>query len=104
MQLLSMYDKAPTTLVRSNSVKRPRRSPPHVVVRSIAFTPNALDELETLAAGIAARTGRKASVSAVVRALLRNAQEVPNILERLGTLVEHERAREVVWGKPPRDR
>jgi len=84
-------------------VKRtPDRSPPHVVVRSIAFTPAALEALEDLAAKIAQRTGRKASVSAVVRALLRNAQEIPDVLQQLATLVEHEQINEVVWGKPPR--
>jgi hypothetical protein len=84
-------------------VKRtPDRSPPHVVVRSIAFTPAALEALEDFASKIATRTGRKASVSAVVRALLRNAQEIPDVLEKLGSLVEHEQINEVVWGKPPR--
>ncbi|HXU74133.1 MAG TPA: hypothetical protein VN947_32785 [Polyangia bacterium] len=82
--------------------RTPDRPPPHVVVRSIAFTPAALEALEDLASKIAGRTGRKASVSAVVRALLRQAQEIPDVFERLATLVEHEQMNEVVWGKPPR--
>jgi hypothetical protein len=77
---------------------------PTVVVRSIAFTPSALDALESLAAMIAARTGRKSSASAVVRALVRQAQEDPAMAERVAAMVEHEQATEVVWGKPPRPR
>ena len=81
-------------------VKRtPDRSPPHVVVRSIAFTPSALEALEDFAATIARRTGRKASVSAVARALLRNAQEIPDVLDKLVSLVEHEQANDLTWGK-----
>jgi hypothetical protein len=77
---------------------------PTVVVRSIAFTPSALDALESLAALVASRTGRKSSASAVVRALVRQAQDDPGMAERLAALVEHEQATEVVWGKPPRPR
>lgn len=77
-------------------------SPPHVVVRSIAFTPNALATLEVLAAEVTQRTGRKASVSAVVRALLRHTKDVPDVTSKLAALIEHEQANELVWGKPPR--
>jgi hypothetical protein len=77
---------------------------PTVVVRSIAFTPTALDALEALAATVAARTGRKSSASAVVRALLRHAQDDPVIADRLTALVEHEQTNEVFWGKPARPR
>lgn len=81
-------------------VKRtPDRSPPHVVVRSIAFTPAALETLEDFAATIARRTGRKASVSAVVRALLRSAQEIPDVVDKLVSFVEHEQANDLTWGK-----
>lgn len=84
-------------------VKRtPDRPPTNVVVRSIALTAATLEALEGYASQIAARTGRKASVSAVVRALLRNAQEIPDVLEKLTSLVEHEQVNEVTWGKPPR--
>lgn len=82
-------------------MKQPsERSSANVIVRSIAFTAAALDALEELASAIAARSGRKASVSAVVRALLRHAQETPNVMEKLAGLVEQEQARDVVWGKP----
>jgi uncharacterized protein YigA (DUF484 family) len=86
-------------------MKRTGGSSPSVVVRSIAFTPAALDALEQLAASIAARTGRKSSASAVVRALLRHAQEIPEITAKLSALVEHEATNESLsWGKPPRSR
>ncbi|MDB4971143.1 MAG: hypothetical protein JWN44_6832 [Myxococcales bacterium] len=86
-------------------VKRSAGSSPNVVVRSIAFTPAALEALEQLAAAIATRTGRKSSASAVVRALLRQAQEIPGVTDKLATLVEHELTNESLsWGKPPRGR
>jgi hypothetical protein len=86
-------------------VKRPAGSSPSVVVRSIAFTPAALDALEQLAASIAARTGRKSSASAVVRALLRHVHEIPDVVPKLAALVEHEMTNESLsWGKPPRSR
>jgi hypothetical protein len=80
------------------------RSPANVVVRSIAFTPTALEVLESFAGNIATRIGRKASVSAVVRALLRHAEDTPDLIDRLAALVEHEQSTEVIWGKPPRAR
>ena len=83
-------------------VKRtPGGSNPHVVVRSIAFTPATLESLEELASSIATRTGRKASVSAVVRALLRHVKDGPDLISKLASLVEHEQTNEIVWGKPP---
>src|SRR6185312_3883479 len=98
MQMRTRADTA-SEARRRMAERTPDRPPPHVVVRSIAFTPAALEDL---ASKIAGRTGRKASVSAVVRALLRQAQEIPDVFERLATLVEHEQMNEVVWGKPPR--
>lgn len=84
-------------------VKRtPQGTPPNVVVRSIAFTPSTLASLEALAAEISPRTERKTSVSAVVRALLRYSQEIPNIGVKLGDLIEQEQTSEVIWGKPSR--
>lgn len=84
--------------------RTPNGAPPHVVVRSIAFSPSTLDALEAMAKGVASRTGRKASVSAVVRALLRHVQKGPDLSGTLATLVEHEQSTEIVWGKPPRSR
>ena len=76
-------------------------SPSHVVVRSIAFTPATLSSLEALAAQIVTRTGRKASVSAVLRALVRHVSEIDEIAPKLAALVEREESNEIVWGKPP---
>jgi hypothetical protein len=62
----------------------------------------ALEGLEELATAIAGRIKRKASVSAVVRALIRRAQQTPDP-DLVGTLVKHieeEHANELVWGKP----
>jgi hypothetical protein len=86
-------------------VKRPAGPGPHVVVRSIAFTASALEALEELASGIALSTGKKSSASAVVRALVRLASDVPDVQERLAALIEHEQINESVsWGKPPKAR
>lgn len=86
-------------------VKRtPGEVPAHLIVRSIAFTPAALQALEALASRIATMTGRKTSVSAVVRSVLRYVDEQPDAATILASLVEHEQANEVVWGKPPRPR
>jgi hypothetical protein len=89
---------------RKTKRSEPAGSAPHVVVRSIAFTPAALEVLEALASGIASKTGRKTSVSAVVRAVLRHVDEQPDLTTTLANLVEHEQSHEVVWGKPPRPR
>jgi hypothetical protein len=86
-------------------VKRAAGPGPHVVVRSIAFTPAALEALEDLAANVALLAGKKASASAVVRALLRLATDVPDVKEKLAALIEHEQVNELVsWGKPPKTR
>jgi hypothetical protein len=85
--------------------KRPSAgSPPNMIVRSIAFTAATLGRLETLAAEVAGQTGRKASVSAVVRALLRDAHNDPDVAARLAAIIEREQVSEVVWGKPRRGR
>jgi hypothetical protein len=87
------------TMARPGSTRTPT-----VVVRSIAFTSSTLDALESLATTVAARTGRKSSASAIVRALLRHAQMDPSIADRVAALVEHEQATEVFWGKQARSR
>jgi hypothetical protein len=85
------------------TVKRP--SAPHVVVRSIAFTPTALEMLEELTASVAETTGKKSSASAVVRALLRLASELPGVKDKVAALIEHEQVNEAVsWGKQPKAR
>ena len=86
-------------------MKRPSVPGPHVVVRSIAFTPSALDALEDLTSSIAAKTAKKSSASAVVRALLRLASDIPDVTQKLAALIEHEQVNEAVsWGKPPKSR
>jgi Arc/MetJ-type ribon-helix-helix transcriptional regulator len=93
----SDLQRAPTTL--GCRMKRASATPPQVVVRSIAFTQDALETLEQLAARIGPRMGRKSSASAVVRALLRHAQDLPEIAERLAALIEQEQDN-VSWGRP----
>ena len=86
-------------------VKRPSEPGPHVVVRSIAFTPTALEALEDLASSVAGTSGKKSSASAVVRALLRLATEIPDVKQKLAALIEHEQVNEAVsWGKAPKTR
>jgi hypothetical protein len=86
-------------------VKKPGAGPAsHIVVRSIAFTPATLEALESLASQVATRTARKPSVSAVVRALLKHARELPDVIDKLSAIVDHEQSTEVVWGKPSRSR
>lgn len=76
-----------------------------MVVRSIAFTPTALEMLEELTASVAATTGKKSSASAVMRALLRLAADVPDVKGKLAALIEHEQVNEAVsWGKQSKAR
>jgi hypothetical protein len=88
---------------RQEAPARPRRvagaGQPALVVRSIALTPAANAALERLIAGVSEKTGRKTSASAVVRALLRGAEQ-QNLAARVAGLIEAElNAGEVVWGK-----
>lgn len=86
-------------------MKRPSTPGPHVVVRSIAFTATALEMLEDLTASVGEKSGKKSSASAVVRALLRLAADVPDVRSRVAALIEHEQVNEAVsWGKPPKAR
>src|SRR4051794_25739887 len=70
-------------------VKRPAAPGPSVVVRSIAFTPTALEALEDLTSSLAGESGKKSSASAVVRALLRLAGDIPDVKQKLAALIEH---------------
>lgn len=95
----------PAQLGGAPVVKRPSVPGPHMVVRSIAFTPSALEALEDLTSSVALRTAKKSSASAVVRALLRLAADVPHVTDKLAALMEHEQVNEAVsWGKPPKGR
>jgi hypothetical protein len=95
----------PSEVAGVRAMKRPSVPGPHVVVRSIAFTPSALEALEDLTSNIALKMAKKSSASAVVRALLRLAVDLPEVTERLAALVEHEQVNEAVsWGKAPKSR
>jgi hypothetical protein len=85
-------------------MKRSATLPPQVVVRSIAFTPEALEALEGLCTTLAARTGKKASASAVVRALIRQYGKDPDIVANVLATIEEEQTSGTVWGKQARSR
>jgi hypothetical protein len=87
---------------KADAAETPRRvadvTPP-LIVRSVALTPAAHTTLEALIAQASAATGRKASASAVVRALLQWAEQ-HDIGEELVALITAEiQTGEVVWGK-----
>jgi hypothetical protein len=79
--------------------RRPADEAPPLVVRSVALTPAAQATLESLIAQASATIGRKASASAVVRALLTWAEqhELGDALVRL--IATELQTGEVVWGK-----
>jgi hypothetical protein len=88
---------------RDEAPARPRRvagtGQPALIIRSIALTPAADAVLERLIAGASEKAGRKTSASAVVRALLRGAEQ-RDLVTRVAGLIEVElNAGEVVWGK-----
>jgi Arc/MetJ-type ribon-helix-helix transcriptional regulator len=88
---------------RDEAPARPHRSAgvgqPALVIRSIALTPAADAALERLITGVSEKTGRKTSASAVVRALLRGAEQ-RDLVARVTSLIEAEvNTGEVVWGK-----
>jgi hypothetical protein len=79
--------------------RRPAEDAPPLVVRSVALTPAAQATLESLSAEASATIGRKASASAVVRALLSWAAR-EHLGAELVRLIEAElQTGEVVWGK-----
>jgi hypothetical protein len=79
--------------------RRPAELPPPLVVRSVALTPAAQATLEALIAQASTAIGRKASASAVVRALLAWAEH-QHVGDNLVRLIAAElQTGEVVWGK-----
>jgi hypothetical protein len=85
----------------------PRRSAdvaPPLVVRSVALTPAAQATLEQLIAQASASIGRKASASAVVRALLQWAEQEHLGAELVRLIAAELQTGEVVWGKARRQR
>jgi hypothetical protein len=80
----------------------PRRSAdetPPLVVRSVALTPAAQATLEQLIVQASAAIGRKASASAVVRALLAWADQEDLGVELVRLMAAEFQTGEVVWGK-----
>jgi hypothetical protein len=69
------------------------------VVRSVALRPAAQAILESLIAEASAAIGRKASASAVVRALLQWAEHERLGDELVGLIKAELQTGEVVWGK-----
>jgi hypothetical protein len=87
---------------KADAPAAPRRladEAPPLVVRSVALTPAAQATLESLIAQASAAIGRKASASAVVRALLQWAEH-QHVGDELVRLIAAElQTGEVVWGK-----
>jgi hypothetical protein len=88
---------------KADAPAAPRRSAdeaPPLVVRSVALTPAAQATLEHLIAQASAAIGRKASASAVVRALLAWAEREHLGAELVRLIAAELQTGEVVWGKP----
>ncbi len=88
---------------RSEAPTKPRRISaaiqPPLTFQTISLTPAAKATLERLTTHASEKTGRKASASAVVRALLRWADQ-KNFAPQLANIIEVElNTGEVVWGK-----
>jgi hypothetical protein len=79
--------------------RRPADVTPPLVVRSVASTPAAQATLEQLIAQASAAIGRKASASAVVRALLQWAEQEHLGAELVRLIAAELQIGEVVWGK-----
>ena len=79
--------------------RRPADEAPPLVVRSVALTPAAQATLESLIAEASAAIGRKASASAVVRALLAWAEHEHLGAELVRLIAAEVQTGEVVWGK-----
>jgi len=77
---------------------------PPLVVRSVALTPAAQATLEQLIAQASVAIGRKASASAVVRALLQWAEQEHLGAELVRLIAAELQTGEVVWGKAKQHR
>jgi hypothetical protein len=77
---------------------------PPLIVRSVALTPAAQTTLEQLIVQASAAIGRKASASAVVRALLQWAEQEHLGAELISLIAAEQQTGEVVWGKVRRRR
>jgi hypothetical protein len=83
----------------SAAPRRPAEAAQPLVVRSVALTPAAQATLEALIARASEALGRKASASAVVRALLAWADQQDLGAELVRLIAAELQAGEVVWGK-----
>jgi formate dehydrogenase maturation protein FdhE len=93
---------------KEDGLSKPRRASgsvqPPLTFQTISLTPAAKATLESLIAHASQQTGRKASASAVVRALLRWAEQ-KNLASHVVGLIETELTTgEVVWGKSRKTR
>ena len=93
---------------QQDAEKQPRRltraAEPALVVRSISLTPVANGILDRLVAEVEEATRRKTNASAVMRALLRYADQ-EELSEWIANAIAAEmNSGEVVWGKPPKVR
>ena len=86
------------------TLRRPIDLTPQLVVRSVALTPAAQATLEQLIAQASAAIGRKASASAVVRALLAWAEQEDLGAELVRLIAAELQMGEVVWGKAKQHR
>jgi hypothetical protein len=84
--------------------RRPADVTPPMVVRSVALTPAAQATLEQLIAQASASIGRKASASAIVRALLQWAEQEHLGAELVRLIAAELQTGEVVWGKAKQHR
>ena len=93
---------------QQDAEKQPRRlsraAEPALVVRSISLTPVADGILNHLISKVEETTERKTNASAVVRALLRYADQ-KDLYEWIANAIAAEaNSGEVIWGKPPKAR
>lgn len=79
--------------------RHPTEEAPPLVVRSVALTPAAQTTLDALIAEASVAIGRKASASAVVRALLAWAEQEHLGVELVRLIASELQTGEVVWGK-----
>jgi hypothetical protein len=92
---------------KAEAAPTPRRSvdlTPPLAVRSVALTPAAQETLDALIAQASAAIGRKASASAVVRALLQWAEQEDLGVELVRLIAAELQTGEVVWGKAKQHR
>jgi hypothetical protein len=93
--------KKPKPKSRGTETKNPAIEKPAFVVHSLTLTRADEDILEHLSGGVSDYTGRKISGSAILRALLRYAdqQGYQWLLSQVSPFIEADISSGVVWGK-----